>query len=196
MPESSSIYTELERNNRISAELARISIYFENLPENKQSITFPLLQNAAFMRITLDDLQAIIAEQGPVEAYQNGEYQYGMKQSAALQSYNSLIKNYAATVKTLFGLLPPMERPKSIQNLEKLNPSEKTEEELEEKRHEEDVLRAKRNIEMKRASEYQKWMREQEQSGEKINMSFSNWMAEHPITDGEIEAECKRYDDE
>ena len=35
-----------------------------------------------------------------------------MKQSAALQSYNALVKNYAAVIKTLFGLLPPMERPR------------------------------------------------------------------------------------
>lgn len=195
MSEIASNYTELERNNRISEEFQRISIYFENLPENKKSVVIPLIQNAAFMRVTLDDLQKIIAEQGPVEAYQNGKEQFGMKQSAALQSYNALVKNYAAVVKTLFSLLPSTEKKKGVPNIDKWEPREETEEELEEKRHKEKLLVIKRNLEIKRASEYQQWMREQEQSGHKSNMSFSNWMADHPITDEELEAECSRDDD-
>lgn len=106
--------TELERNNKISAEFQRIIVYFETLDENEKAVIDPLIRNAAFMRVALDDLQEIIAEQGPVEAYQNGNNQFGMKQSAALQSYNSLVKNYAAVIKTLFGLLPKMKRPAVI----------------------------------------------------------------------------------
>ena len=112
MPKEAGILAEKERNSRINEEFQRIFRFFEDLPENKKSIVLPLIQNAAFMRVTLDDLQRIIAEQGPVEEYRNGETQYGMKQSAALQSYNSLIKNYAAVIQKLFQLLPAMERPR------------------------------------------------------------------------------------
>ena len=105
------IYEEKDKDIRIYEEFQRLSVYFEDLAEHERSVILPLIQNAAFMRITLEELQKIIAEQGPVEAYQNGENQYGMKQSAALQSYNSLIKNYAAVIKNLFNLLPPMKRP-------------------------------------------------------------------------------------
>ena len=103
--------TEIERNKKISEEYQRISIYFESLDENEKAVIDPLIRNAAFMRVALDDLQEIIAEQGPVEGYQNGANQFGTKQSAALQSYNSLVKNYSAVIKTLFGLLPKMKRP-------------------------------------------------------------------------------------
>ena len=181
--------TELERNNRISAEFDRISYYFKDLPENKKSIVLPLIQNAAFMRVTLDDLQKIIAEEGPVEQYMNGATQYGMKQSAALQSYNALIKNYGAVIKNLFGLLPPMERPKEIPKLE---PREKTEEEMEEERLQEAMRYARQRAELKRASDYQQWMRDQEQAGIKPNMSFSQWMSEHPITDEELYREVNQ----
>lgn len=111
MPKTADNCNEIERNNRISAEFQRINVFFEDLPENKKSIVMPLIQNAAFMRVTLDDLQKIIAEQGPVEAYQNGRNQHGMKQSAALQSYNALIKSYTAVTKKMFDLLPPEKRP-------------------------------------------------------------------------------------
>lgn len=161
--------TDLERNERISEELNRISIYFENLPENKKSLVAPLLQNASFMRVALDDLQQIIAEQGPVEAYKNGENQFGMKQSAALQSYNSLVKNYAAVIKSLFNLLPPMERPEWKQ-------PEKTEEEIEAEAIEREKLEARRKIEFEGAVAFQKWQREQETAGLRPQMSFESWM--------------------
>lgn len=97
---------EIKKDIRISEELNRISVLFEEIAENKKSIIAPLLQNAAFMRITLEDLQEQINREGVTEVYQNGANQKGVKQSAAVQSYNSLIKNYASVIKTLTGLLP------------------------------------------------------------------------------------------
>ncbi len=108
--------TEIERNERISKEFSRINIYFENLEENEKAVITPLVQNAAFMKVTLDDLQEIIASEGVIEEYRNGRTQYGLKPSAALQSYNNLIKNYASVIKTLFGLLPKTCRLKSFEN--------------------------------------------------------------------------------
>lgn len=98
------------RDRRIADEIARISIYFEDVPENQRAIALPLIQNAAFMKVTLEDLQEIIKREGVTETYQNGANQFGVKQSASLQSYNALVKNYAAVVKTLDKLLPYMSR--------------------------------------------------------------------------------------
>ena len=148
------IYTELEKEKRISEEFNRISIYFEKLDENERAVIVPLIQNAAFMRVTLEDLQEIIAEQGPVEAYQNGANQSGMKQSAALQSYNATVKNYAAVIKTLFGLLPPMERPAAFK------PCVKTEKEREAERRQMEERQKRINAEIAAAAEYQRRQRE------------------------------------
>lgn len=94
------------KEERIKTELERISKHFENVNESQRAIVTPLLQNAAFMKVTLEDLQRIINEEGVTETYQNGANQRGIKQSATLQSYNSLIKNYASVIKTLSQLLP------------------------------------------------------------------------------------------
>ena len=99
--------TEKERNNRIKEEIKRISVFFEELPENELSIISPLIQNAAFMRVTLEDLQETIARDGPVDHYQNGANQSGTKQSAALQGYIALQKTYLQTAKSLAEYLPP-----------------------------------------------------------------------------------------
>lgn len=99
----------MEKDKRIKAELKRISGFFDKVPENQREIVKPLLQNSAFMKVTLEDLQEIINQEGVIDHYQNGANQYGTKQSATLQSYNSLVKNYASVTKTLSQLLPKEE---------------------------------------------------------------------------------------
>lgn len=96
----------MKRDNRINAELERVSVFFDGVDENKRSIVSPLLQNYAFMTVTLFDLQQAINKCGYVETYQNGEHQSGIKQSAPLQAYNSMLRNYAQVTKQLTNLLP------------------------------------------------------------------------------------------
>ncbi len=168
---------DLSKEKRICEEFERISSFFEELRECEKAVVFPLIQNSAFMRVTLDDLQEIIAEQGCVEAYQNGEHQHGLKQSAALQSYNALIKNYTAVVKKLFDLLPPEKRPSSYElwKQEQVEEREKTQEEIEAERKAELEKQVRLKTECERANAFQAWQREQEKKGIKTFISFAQW---------------------
>ena len=103
-------FGQLTQDIRVFEEFSRIFKFYESLSENKKEFLSPLIQNAAFMRVTLDDLQEIITKEGPVDSYQNGANQSGMKQSAALQAYNALVKNYASVIKRLTDMLPPMKQ--------------------------------------------------------------------------------------
>lgn len=103
------IMEEKSKEIRISDELARISRSFANVDDNKRSIVAPLLQNAAFMKVTLEDLQKTINEEGATDSYKNGANQFGVKQSATLQAYNSLVKNFTTIMKTLAQLVPESE---------------------------------------------------------------------------------------
>jgi len=162
---------ELERDKRISEEYQRIKRFFEKLGEKEKSLVLPLIQNAAFMRIALEDLQEIISEQGPVEAYQNGQNQYGMKQSAALQAYNTTVKNYAGVISKLYGLLPADERPQPPQ----WEYQEKAGADPEEESLQDEERRESTNREIALAVEFQKWQREQEQAGKTVTVSFETW---------------------
>lgn len=118
--------TELEKNNLIYQEFLRIGGYYEGIDEISFSIISPLIRDAAFMRITLDELAAIINENGAIEEYRNGETQYGMKQSAALQSYINTMKVYTSTIKALDGWIPS-KKSLSIRekwDRERMNPEE------------------------------------------------------------------------
>ena len=102
---------EKTKEERISEELDRLYQRFEDIDANKKVVLVPLIHNAAFMKVSLEDLQEIINRDGVTEVYQNGANQYGVKQSAAVQSYNALIKNYAAVIKQLSGYVPYVREP-------------------------------------------------------------------------------------
>lgn len=157
---------ELDRNTRINAELKRISVFFEEIDENDLAIISPLIQNYAFMRITLDDLQELINRDGVVDHYQNGANQSGLKVSAALQSYNSLIKNFSSLVKSLGCYLPPMKRSSFTASAW---------EDPEERQRREEEERQQIKADLAQAVAYQKWQREQEKNGLDARMSFSQW---------------------
>lgn len=105
------------KETRIKQELMRLTAIYRDLPENKRALVTPLLENAAFMKITLEDLQASINRNGCSDEYKNGENQYGKKAAADLQAYNSLIKNYNAISDRLEKLLPPEQRGSRLEAL-------------------------------------------------------------------------------
>ena len=98
--------TELTKDQRIRREYTRMKRMFSQLPENEKKFCDPLLQNAAFMCITLQDLQEAINEKGTSDTYKNGRNQSGTKASADLQAYNSLAKVYNALMDKLSAKLP------------------------------------------------------------------------------------------
>jgi predicted transcriptional regulator len=81
-------------------------IFSEVLDGDEMTKAAGLIENAAFMRVSLKELQINLQENGFVETYQNGENQSGMKDSSYLRAYNNLYKSYSATMKQLFALAP------------------------------------------------------------------------------------------
>ena len=94
------------KEERIQFELDRITKVFDSVPDKERSVIDPLLQNYAFMKVTLEDLQEEIIRDGITETYQNGENQSGQKENSKLKTYNRLIKNFESIAKTLMKSLP------------------------------------------------------------------------------------------
>lgn len=162
---------EKTKEARINAELKRLQEKFTLADQNQQDVIGPLLQNAAFMSATLQDLQEIINRDGPVDTYQNGANQYGTKPSAAVQSYNNLAKTYSGILIKLASLLPPEKKtkaPTTLQALKTMTAEEEAEAEAEKLRQ--------RQEEMKLAGEYQR--QRKEYTGPKSAWpNFSTWRA-------------------
>lgn len=101
---------ENDRTKLIKRELARMRKIFANLPENEQKFIEPMLQNAAFMKVMLEELQEQVAEYGCIDEYTNGKDQGGRKISAELSAYNTTVKNYNTVMVRLIERLPKDEK--------------------------------------------------------------------------------------
>lgn len=101
---------EKKKETRIKEEKQRLSEIFKGLDKNKLDTCAVLIDRAAFIAISLEDLEEYLNLTGWVEEYQNGKNQYGMKKSAAADVHISLTKNLNAIMKQLLELVPPAQK--------------------------------------------------------------------------------------
>ena len=113
--------TDLEKTRRIKSEVSKLKKFYKGLPANKLFIAQRLIDRAAFQRVTLEDLEEEINLAGVTEAYQNGENQTGVKQSAAVQAYNAMYKNYQATLRDLAAMVPEIKTASKLDAFMKAN---------------------------------------------------------------------------
>lgn len=105
--------TDLTKEQKIKREITRLKRVFKDLDKNKLQTVDSLIQNAAFMAVSLKELEEIINKEGYVVEYQNGEYQKGTKQSDAVKTHIAMTKNHAAIIKQLTELVPPERKKES-----------------------------------------------------------------------------------
>lgn len=89
-----------------SKELSKLKKIFKDIEPSKQKTVEKLIENAAFMADSLNELQEIIREKGFTEEYHNGANQSGIKKCSEVEIYNTMIKNYTSVIKQLTDLLP------------------------------------------------------------------------------------------
>lgn len=94
------------RQKLINSEIRRLKRLFKGLPKNKLELAKGLIENAAFMYVTLQELTETINTNGVKEQYKNGKNQYGYKDSTENKTYDKMIKNYNNTIKQLNDMLP------------------------------------------------------------------------------------------
>lgn len=100
------------KEKRIAEERERLGALFTDLDENQQQTAAGLISSAAFLRVTLEDLEAEINAAGCTEEYTNGSNQSGVKVSAACQAYAQLNTKYQSTMQKLLKIVPPAPKPK------------------------------------------------------------------------------------
>lgn len=97
---------EMTKEAKIKKEIKRYSQLFAGMDESKKQVASALIEKAAFMGVSLDELQEIIDGKGYVETYQNGANQSGYKKCSEVEIYNTMIKNYGTIIKQLNDMLP------------------------------------------------------------------------------------------
>lgn len=92
---------------------------FKDLEPNKLQTCRALIDRAAFITISLQDVEEQLNDIGFTEYYQNGENQSGWKKSAAADVHISLTKNLNTIIKQLLDLVPPAQKRSKLEELMK-----------------------------------------------------------------------------
>lgn len=99
-----------DKEKKIKKETKRLKKIFADLDANKLKTVDALIARAAFITISLQELEDELNEHGWVEEYQNGRNQCGLKKSAAAEVHISLTKNLNAIMKQLLDMVPPAQK--------------------------------------------------------------------------------------
>ena len=94
-----------EKAKKIKTELTRLKKVFTDLPKDKRKIVDGLIQEAAFMRATLEETREIVDREGVIELFEQGAQRF-LREHPATKVYASLVNRYSAVVKQLIDLLP------------------------------------------------------------------------------------------
>lgn len=101
---------EKTKDSRIIGEEKRLRKIYKNIDADNKAIIDGLMQRAAYMRITLEDWERDIDENGYFEMFTQSEktdpYE---RERPVIRLYNTMNKNYQSIIKQLSDLVPKYE---------------------------------------------------------------------------------------
>ena len=106
-----------EKIKLIKKETKRLKKIFAGLDANKLDTVEALIARAAFITVSIQELEEQLNRDGWVEEYQNGRNQCGLKKSAAAEVHISLTKNLNAIMKQLLELVPPAQKKSKLEEM-------------------------------------------------------------------------------
>ena len=100
--------TSLEE--RIQEEERRLTETFRDLPAKRKAAAQGLVRRAAFMRVSLEDLEEELNTNGFTELFSQGDQEPYLRERPTSKVYCSLNANYQKIIKQLTELLPKEEQ--------------------------------------------------------------------------------------
>jgi hypothetical protein len=98
---------ETTKDERIKKEVRRLNRIYKDIDKDNKAIIDGLIQRAAYMRVTLEDWEKDIMENGYYEMFTQSEKTdpYERERPVA-RLYNTMNKNYQSLIKQLSDLVP------------------------------------------------------------------------------------------
>jgi len=89
----------------IAEEMRKWNELFKDISDDKREVAKKLIEEAAFMKVTLDILKVSIQLDGPTYDFVQGKQKMKVE-NPAQKSYIQMINRYNTVCNTLFNLLP------------------------------------------------------------------------------------------
>ena len=103
--------TEKTKEQRINAEKRRLTGIYKDVPKEHKGILDGLIKRAAFMRVTLEDMEADLDENGFVELFtQSEKTEPYERERPVARLYNTMNKNYQSIIQQLSDLVPKQDK--------------------------------------------------------------------------------------
>ncbi|MGG3456060.1 hypothetical protein [Paenibacillus rhizolycopersici] len=97
----------MTKDQRIDKELRRLKKIYKDISKDKIDLIDGIIQRAAYMRITLEDYEADLDENGYVELFsQSDKMEPYERERPVARLYNTMNNNYQKIMKQLTDLLP------------------------------------------------------------------------------------------
>lgn len=109
------LYNEIEKEKQIKKEIRKLRRLFKNLPKDKMKAADGLIQEAAFMKVTLEETRYIIDHEGIIERFEQGKQKF-LREHPATKVYNTMINRYASVCKQIFDMIPDPDAGKAAED--------------------------------------------------------------------------------
>ena len=104
---------KVSKETLVNREINRLTNLFKDVDANKRLTAKGLIEEASFMKATLQELKEMIDEQGPIDEMPQGEYSI-LREHPALKSYNTMVQRYTNIINQLTSLHPKEEIKKEV----------------------------------------------------------------------------------
>ena len=99
---------KVDKDTLVNREINRLTNLFKDIDANKRLTAKGLIEEASFMKATLQELKEMIDKHGPIDEMPQGEYSI-LREHPALKSYNTMVQRYTNIINQLTNLHPKEE---------------------------------------------------------------------------------------
>lgn len=100
------ISEQLQKEKSIKSEKNKIKKLYVDFPKEKVKVLDGLMDEAAFMKISLEELRVELVKNGVIEVFKQGKQSF-KRERPEMKTYTTLIQKYSGVMKQLIDLLPP-----------------------------------------------------------------------------------------
>lgn len=104
---------KVSKDALVNREINRLTNLFKDIDANKRLTAKGLIEEASFMKATLQELKEMIDKDGPIDEMPQGEYSI-LREHPALKSYNTMVQRYTNIINQLTNLHPKEDIKKEV----------------------------------------------------------------------------------
>lgn len=104
---------DLDKDRLVRNEISRLTNLFKDIDRNRRLTAKGLIEEAAYIKITLIELKEEIDKAGPIDEMPQGDYSI-LREHPALKSYNTMVQRYTNIIDKLVNLHPKEDTKKEV----------------------------------------------------------------------------------